>query len=549
MPVLTGIDVVGIQRFIFGSNRLRDVVGASWLVEWAASGKGALAGIPESRILLAAGGNAIVAFEGADAEAHSRKFAGILTRRLFDDAPGVEAVITHRFFNDGELARALRALQVDLAREKLERRPHAAMLGLGVTAGCANTGLPATDFDPRSSAPLSRQAFTQSARAVREEAKKRWRDFLPERLSIAAFDFPDELDDLGATSGERSLIGVVHVDGNGVGRRITRWIQDCVEERRPDDIVRGQYIDWSRGVIQLGEAALRAVLDRVNGAITDLSAPRGPRICGTRAPALAFPLKKAKRDVDSIVGNRPWWLPIRPVLLGGDDLTFLCDGRIALDLAATALRAIQRDPVPHLGSITACAGVAIVPSHSPFVRSYELTELLCQSAKRAARRLADGDGTDASFLDWHIGLPKPGQSLSELRAREYEVQHENGPPRRLTCRPYRLGTRPGDVESWTWLDEALLDDQSLGLRGKIWSDHRNKVKALRDVVREGPESVSKSLEAWRVVHEALKFPPPIDSSHGFFDLQRTPLLDALELLDLHLPLDPGSDGAAKDSAS
>src|SRR5262249_55209954 len=34
------------------------------------------------------------------------------------------------------------------------------------------------------------------------------------------------------------------------------------------------------------------------------------------------------------------YLPIRPILLGGDDLTFVCDGRVALDLAATALAQI-----------------------------------------------------------------------------------------------------------------------------------------------------------------------------------------------------------------
>ncbi len=33
MPVVTGIDVLGIQRYVFASNRLRDVLAASWMVD------------------------------------------------------------------------------------------------------------------------------------------------------------------------------------------------------------------------------------------------------------------------------------------------------------------------------------------------------------------------------------------------------------------------------------------------------------------------------------------------------------------------------------
>jgi len=41
MPVLTGIDLLGIQDYIFASNRLRDVLAASWMVEYVlADGKG-----------------------------------------------------------------------------------------------------------------------------------------------------------------------------------------------------------------------------------------------------------------------------------------------------------------------------------------------------------------------------------------------------------------------------------------------------------------------------------------------------------------------------
>jgi len=53
MPVLTAIDVLGVQRFIFSSNRLRDVVAGSYLVHRSTTREGALEDlVPREKILL-----------------------------------------------------------------------------------------------------------------------------------------------------------------------------------------------------------------------------------------------------------------------------------------------------------------------------------------------------------------------------------------------------------------------------------------------------------------------------------------------------------------
>ena len=40
MPTLTLVDILGIQRFVFASNRLQDVVGGSELINECLSRKG-----------------------------------------------------------------------------------------------------------------------------------------------------------------------------------------------------------------------------------------------------------------------------------------------------------------------------------------------------------------------------------------------------------------------------------------------------------------------------------------------------------------------------
>jgi hypothetical protein len=142
--------------------------------------------------------------------------------------------------------------------------------------------------------------------------------------------------------------------------------------------------------------------------------------------------------------------------------------------------------------------------------------------------------TDECGLDWHVGTTRPGEDVDDIRTRQYRNGNDF-----LTCRPYRLGADRTAEETWRWLSQSLLDDKDVGLRGERWSQRRTKVVALREAIRRGPEGVSSALEAWRVVDKGLCLPPPIQNN-GFFANTRTPLLDAVELFDLHLSLGPAS---------
>ena len=513
MPVLTGIDVLGVQRYVFASNRLRDAVAASWLVHWATAGGGALAG-SGGHVLQASGGAALLTFPD---EQQAKQFATRYTRRLYDEAPGLEVAVAHRSYSTGGLARAMQQLQIDLAVAKLERMPSAPQLGLSVTAPCRITGLPAGGCDPQDqTVPLARMVLRWRNTGVRARTTGRWNAYLN---GNACYAFPAEIDDMGRTRGETSLLGVVHVDGNGVGKQIASWLQRCVKKGRSDNGVQRELGQWASALDQCGEQALQAVVDRVVAATTQND--QGAWYLHGTVPRLEFDLKKMRND--------QVLLPFRPVLLGGDDLTFLCDGRIALDLAETALEAFTSD-VPFLGRVTACAGVALVPVHTPFERAYALAEALCNHAKGKRRE----QNSEESWLDWHIGVPRPGEGIRELRARAYS--HRTGTTSlELTCRPYRLGADDHHCGTWRWLSRTVLGTQTEGFRGSRWAQHRNKLKQLARVVREGPEGVRRARAAWTAA-ASIPWPGGLDKTNGFFHGERTPLLDALELLDIHLPL-------------
>lgn len=551
MPVVTGIDVLGIQGYVFASNRLRDVLAASWMVDHVMrrdAGSLLQWGVTDDRVLLAAGGNAIIEFANLD---DARTWIRRYTRWLQDEAPGLDIVVAHRPYDGRSLAWGLKALAVDLARAKLERQPSAPQLGLSVTAACSVTGLPATTLD-RGEFVSGRIA---RLRAQTEQAKERWQRFLPACLKHASgwtTAFPDEIDLMGRARGETSLLGVVHVDGNGVGKAIKYWLDRCLDEEIGDEQVRAEYREWSSGIDELGERVLLATIRRAASCIIEEVNEHGEKRCVVRGTPdeLGFPLRE---DATSYA-PRKVLLPLRPILLGGDDLTFVCDGRIALDLAATALREFEATYVPHLGqgggerTLTACAGVALVKAHAPFHRSYDLAASLCASGKRARRDVNQQRQADTGcWLDWHAGPTRPAETVDDLRRREYQGGN-------LTMRPYPLVAFDGHDQSWGWLDQELLgpacgsDGSFRGYREErdehgetrfvpnVWSGSRGRVKQLGSLVPDGSNGIKRQVQAWNAIEDGVQLPARLPD--GGFIAARTPLLDAIELLDLHVRLEP-----------
>lgn len=94
-------------------------------------------------------------------------------------------------------------------------------------------------------------------------------------------------------------------------------------------------------------------------------------------------------------------IPIRPVVLSGDDMTVIIRGDIALDYANAFIVAFEKETRKALGDIlrsehvfaddrdylTACAGIAFIKSSFPFYYGYELAEVLCGQAKKDTKAI------------------------------------------------------------------------------------------------------------------------------------------------------------------
>ncbi len=175
---------------------------------------------------------------------------------------------------------------------------------------------------------------------------------------------------------DENFVAVVHVDGNAMGKRVQAL--------------------YDRHTQSLDEvfAALRTFSDNIKTHYSE-----------------AF-LEMAQVVARHFQKGKP--LPLRPVVMAGDDVCFVCRGDIALECTRlfieklTAKRNVQ-DGLPY----SACAGVAIIHNKYPFFRAYTLAEQLCNNAKKYGSFLKP-DGS-VSAMDWHIEYGELKNRLEEIR--------------------------------------------------------------------------------------------------------------------------------------
>jgi hypothetical protein len=526
---LTVVDTSGIQNYIFGTNQLQQNVGASylvgcatcaWVVEALPSPHNVIDldsekpftdqaiedGNLEAEVVYAGGGNTVILFASHDLAV---EFARRLTRKVLLEAPGLQVVLVHKNFDwhshplGGESGIVDSAMS-DLAFRKADWPPSLSLLGLGVTAACVFTGLPAVDEDPDEHRLISAEV------KAKLDAEPKAHDGLKALINWHDYKVPKDFDDFGRTVGESSYIAVIHTDGNEMGKRIQRIGEKYSNNREYVHAMR----KFSVSVQQAAQSALQATVDKL---VSSIQEENGKKVIG---------------DVSvNAIEVRDDKLPFRPIVFGGDDVTFVCDGRLGLSLATYYLEQFSGYRLTDEEPVHCRAGIAVVKTHYPFARAYSLADELCRSAKAYIKERQQQspyeDGLTA--MDWHFAVGGLVRDLKEIRELEYTVPDEG----MLLMRPIRLSDPDRDWRSWdtftqiTW--KFLTDDER-------WAKRRNKIKALRDALRTGREAV----EHFRAVYGLDELPSIAgqpDMAIRGWQGGRCGYFDAIEAMDFFVPLE------------
>ncbi|HCF61177.1 MAG TPA: hypothetical protein DFS52_24665, partial [Myxococcales bacterium] len=321
MSWLYRYEAKGIQPYILATERLREMMGASALVESLERSLREALG-DGGTIRMAAAGNATVRFEE---ESKLREFAEHWPMLLSRKLPGLQIVQAWAPIKGSESE----ALKEVLARLESDRnRPWAELPEAGpLVARSARTGRPAVKRGKKDSEGLLDAATRAKAKVAGDGAA----DLLAAKLAIGNRDLVTDMEDFG-----EGYVAVVHADGNGVGKRILSDVS-----KRDGD---GQW----RFSTALTEATRQAAI----AAIDEL-------------------------DVRTEKGKP---LPLRPLVLGGDDFTVILPARHAIAFTEHFLSKFEEQTLAATdalgGGFKACAGIALVKPGFPFHAAYDLAEAL-----------------------------------------------------------------------------------------------------------------------------------------------------------------------------
>ena len=452
------------QPFIFSSPRLREQIGASFeitlLSHWVKKEAKEILDtddLPPFFWVSNSSGKVIVRFTGHadEPKAKANDLIRRVTLRALTDAPGLDVTgVFVKASSNTVCADDLQELDRVFLEYSLNRRPAAARFpqfpflecgsesALPASASLCDLKLIQEPLKPNSfdeSSPLSLPSRVK--RAFASASRKQQVDDVQKRLAkqgmelkqepqldptklAAAFQDGEEFENV---KNMLSSVGVVHIDGNGVGAIMRdlgcahRAVQKVGVSTTSDE----ETTEESKGL----QSFIMEVNRRLDNVVKD-------------AIALSW------YDVQELTPDTV--IPIVPVLVGGDDVTVYTDGRYAIPFAEAYIHhyekltkddsllsvlaivaggkktdAPERDCfkiedyiIQEPGPLTASAGVSIVGRNFPFHIAYDLAEELVKRGKKLGKK----PGTvPCSTIDFHVlrdaTVLDPEDTLNEYKGR------------------------------------------------------------------------------------------------------------------------------------
>jgi len=367
---LYGASVQGIQGFIFETNKLKEIVGASDLIEQFCDlgflgrfSKEFDFNIKKEDVLRNAGANIRIAFEN---EEDVKQMVKHFPQYIMSKAYGItisQALVEFR--DDNYLAKK------DELEVKLTKARNQASIPLDGRFSLMKQ-------TPRTGKPsFEKKVYKEKGKDDKVEFfdKGNWQkdynteegrvSILLEKLKLLDIykKFPLDMDDI-AKDNANNKIAIIHADGNRMGlmlQEMNRVLKDASTEE-----IQKVFKDFSSQITK-----------STNDAVKE-----------------AFEKNFNKEDE---------LIPFRPVVIGGDDVTVICRADDALGFTNDYLEAFEKNTkenfkkhglTEYAEKLTACAGIAFCNKKFPFHYAVDLAEALCSFAKEESKR-------EASCLVFH----------------------------------------------------------------------------------------------------------------------------------------------------
>lgn len=561
------LEVSQKQSYIFATNRLSENIGASIIIRnmTKEAWKDALASFEDAKnkgkypkeltlperyisnpeqycedvLFNDGGGKSTFHF---DSEEEADNFIKITSLHLLRTYPGAEPYYAKLVYSDegkiADIPELLDKLYKKLNEQKGKRKESFHFIGLGLSKKCPSTSLPVNIIDGKlgHSLGLVEMEKKKSSQGderynistyVKLEAAERQNDEFRKMIfenqkddlgssyeELSNIKFPLRFEQLGCSKGEKNMVAVICVDGNKMGNRI-RKLSDNFGKLSLSNYRNKTY----RDVIRYFSNCIEEVYTKAQQEVIVKIYKQRER--------LEKVLDYSEIELDMV--------PIRPLILAGDDVCFVTDARIGLDAARIMLESIERiskekfceidntyakyfDGVFTEEGLTASAGIVFCGQKYPFSKAHKLAESLVHNAKGKV----PGE-KDVSMLDFHVVM---GEAESDTK-REREKQQTDRSLRGAT-KPYCIHADISSVTTFSEFETAYRKltylTQGNGKENKKIG--RSKIKELAYYIQQGNDIVRNFIHCSKDLSSIKE----ISESYAIY-------LDAIEMLDLYYTIE------------
>lgn len=336
-----GLAIYSIQEYIFETNKLKEIIGASEIVEMVcktAFQEQFSSFLTEATILLQAAGNVrcLFSIDAANLDSFKKAYAEF-SKKLTLAYPELKfCQAIHVVENHQEITKeTIDTLDKALSTKKQQPVSYPRLTFMGVQR------------NQRTGKIQSIENKAYDLATLKKNANKDGRLLLQKLHKINA-TFPKELKEIAS---EQSYIALVHIDTNGLGN----FIKTLTKQYQKSEALK-----------EFSNAVESATINAVTTAIQETFSEQ----------------LKESEELQTI--------PFRPVLIGGDDITIIIKAEKALNFTKTYITAFEKNTkeikVTKGEGFTACAGIAFTKQKFPLHYTANLVEELCKSAKDGSNR-------------------------------------------------------------------------------------------------------------------------------------------------------------------
>ena len=472
MCVLAMYDVRGIQAYIFRTNKVKDIIGASTLVDniirkafheasekvfgeakeqvviekWEEEKGEEIRFLSDdtirAQLLLIGGGNAYILYRSRE---ECREVNKAMAKYLLDKTYSLQLAVSVTEMT-GDYYKDYRKVSRRMGDVKASMPLSMPVGALPIVKVDEVTGYPLTTYDRAGKEYISTESARKRENLPQEDEKSK------------------KFDNLIMEKGEDSLLAIVHIDGNSMGDMIRRTMQSLSEADRSS---------YARSI-----AVMR-----------DISLSIQENFEGTYKAMEAYLREWQESEKNTILDKKGTYL--RRIVTAGDDITFVVNARLAIALTEFFLKDVSKKSISVKGTekndgsygISACAGIAFVHSHFPFSIGYEIAEKCCKKAKERAKSAENRDGSViGSWVDFQLCNNVQLVSLEDYRDKYYKVADG----KTLLKRPYYVdydlsGARneePADNESSSYQIKKEMNQRNSGYSLEVFKKGMQYFKAF-----------------------------------------------------------------------